>query len=130
MKKNNLLMLAVALSTTMVLGACNRDAGTPPPAADTTTPAADTTMPAEPAPMPAETAPAEPAPAPAAAPVDSGMSFADMDKNKDGGISLDELANTEMLYQHFSVADTDGDGKLSQAEVDKHRADMAAAPSG
>ena len=124
MKKNNLLILAVALSTTMFMGACNRDAGAPPPAADTTTPAEPAPMPAEPAPMPAE-----PAPAPATA-TDSGMSFADMDKNKDGGIALDELADTEMLYQHFSVADTDGDGKLSQAEVDKHRADMAAAPGG
>jgi hypothetical protein len=125
MNRNNLLMLAVALSTTMLLGACNRERnGTPPPAADTTTPAEPAPMPAEPAP-----APAEPAPAPAAA-TDSGMSFADMDKNKDGGITLDELADTEMLHQHFSEADTNGDGKLSQAEVDKHRADMAAAPGG
>jgi type IV secretory pathway VirB10-like protein len=122
MKKNNLLILAVALSTTMLLGACNRSHDeTPPPAADTTTPA-------EPAPMPAEPAPA-PAPAPAAA-TDSGMSFADMDKNKDGGVTPDELADTEMLHQHFSEADTNSDGKLSEAEVGKHRADMAAAPGG
>ena len=124
MNKNNLLMLAVALSTTMFMGACNRDVGAPPPAADTTTPAEPAPMPAEPAPMPAE-----PAPAPAAA-TDSGMSFADMDKNKDGGITLDELADTEMLHQHFTEADTNSDGKLSEAEVDKHRADMAAAPGG
>ena len=125
MKKNKLLILAVALSTTMMLGACNRERNeTPPPAADTTTPAEPAPMPAEPAP-----APAEPAPAPAAA-TDSGMSFADMDKNKDGGVALDELADTEMLHQHFSEADTNSDGKLSEAEVDKHRADMAAAPGG
>ena len=125
MKKNNLLILAVALSTTMLLGACNRGSDqTPPPAADTTTPAEPAPMPAEPAPMPAE-----PAPAPASA-TDSGMSFADMDANKDGGITLDELADTEMLHQHFSEADTNSDGKLSQAEVDKHRADMAATPGG
>jgi hypothetical protein len=124
MKTNNLLILAVALSTTMLLGACNRGDQTPPPAADTTTPAEPAPMPAEPAPMPAE-----PAPAPATA-TDSGMSFADMDANKDGGITLDELADTEMLHQHFTQADTNGDGKLSEAEVDKHRADMAAVPGG
>lgn len=117
MKHNNLLMLAVALSGTLLLGACNRD----------TTPAADTPPPAEPAPT-ADTMP--PAPAPVAPPTDSGMSFADMDKNKDGGITLDELADTEMLHQHFSQADADADGKLSQEEVDKHRADMAAMPGG
>jgi len=125
MKKNNLLILAVALSTTMLLGACNRSPEeTPPPAADTTPPAEPAPMPAEPAP-----APAEPAPAPAAA-TDSGMSFADMDKNKDGGVTPDELADTEMLHQHFSEADTNSDGKLSEAEVAKHRADMAATPGG
>lgn len=54
------------------------------------------------------------------------MSFADMDKNHDGSVSKDELSASDMLYQHFSVADTDGNGKLSEAEVTKHRADMAA----
>lgn len=58
-----------------------------------------------------------------------GMSFADMDKNGDGGISKDELKAGQMLYDHFSVADADGNGMLSEAEVTKHRADMAAAPS-
>lgn len=128
MKKNNLLMLAVALSTSMLLGACNRDrddtAATP---ADTTTPAEPAPVATEPAPMPAEPAPI---PAPAATPTDSGMSFADMDKNKDGSLTHDEMADTEMLHQHFSEADTNGDGKLSPAEVDKHRADMAAKPGG
>ena len=69
-----------------------------------------------------------PEPAAPAAAVDSGMPFDAMDKNADGGIVLDELAPTEMLHQHFIQADTDQDGKLSPAEVDKHRADMAAAP--
>ena len=58
------------------------------------------------------------------------MSFADMDKNKDGGVSKDELADTEMLHQHFAEADKDGNGSLSQAEVDGHRAAMAAKPGG
>jgi len=58
------------------------------------------------------------------------MSFDDMDKNHDGGMVRDEMADTEMLHQHFDQADGDHDGKLSKAEVDKHRADMAAMPGG
>jgi Ca2+-binding EF-hand superfamily protein len=53
-----------------------------------------------------------------------------MDKNQDGGITPDELSSTEMLYEHFSVADADGNGQLSADEIVKHRADMAAAPQG
>lgn len=124
MKPNTLSMLAVALSTAFLVAACDRDRE-PEPA-----PSADTTMPAEPAPAPEPVPAPEPATMPAPAPVDSGLAFADMDKNKDGGITHDELADSEMLHQHFSQADTDADGKLSPAEVDKHRADMAAAPAG
>lgn len=121
MKPNNLLMLAFALSTALVAAGCDRDRDE--------TPAATTAAPAATAPAPAPVA-APPAATPApATPVDSGLSFADMDKNHDGSITKDELADTEMLYQHFAEADTNGDGKLSQAEVDKHRADMAAAPA-
>ncbi len=57
---------------------------------------------------------------------DGDKSFTDMDKNSDGGISKDELAPGDMLYDHFSVADADGNGMLSEAEVTKHRADMKA----
>lgn len=57
-----------------------------------------------------------------------GSSFADMDTNGDGGISKDELAPGDMLYEHFAVADADGNGKLSEAEVAKHRADMKSMP--
>jgi len=124
MKLNNLTMLALALSTTLFAAGCNRDAdtaGEPATSADS--------MPADAMPVEPAVAP-EPAPAPAAAMADSGMSFADMDKNSDGGIAHDELADGEMLDQHFSTADTDGDGKLSAAEVDAHRADMAANPGG
>ncbi len=54
------------------------------------------------------------------------MSFSDMDKNHDGNLTKDELPTNSMLYQHFSTADADGNARLSEAEVDKHRADMAA----
>ena len=122
MKTNNLLMLAMAVSATLFVSGCDRDRDAAP--------AASTDVPA-----PVEPAPVDPAPAPVPAPTpppmaDSGMTFAEMDKNADGGITPDELADSEMLHQHFTTAETDGDGKLSQAEVDKHRADMAAAPAG
>lgn len=61
-------------------------------------------------------------------PVDPGQPFSDMDTNKDGMLSKDELAGNEMLTQHFVQADTDGNGSLSQAEVDSHRAAMAGKP--
>ena len=121
MKANTMLPLALALSIALFAPACNRDADVAP----ATEPAVAT----EPAPV--EPAPAPPMPEPAAppaAPVDSGMTFAVMDKNGDGGLTQDELAATEMLHQHFSVADTDGDGKLTSAEVDAHRAAMDAPP--
>lgn len=56
-------------------------------------------------------------------------SFTEMDANSDGSVTQDELSPDDMLHQHFSVADADGDGKLSEAEVTKHRADMAAEPA-
>lgn len=123
MKSNNVLMLALALSGALTLAGCSRDAT---PAVDTAAPAPVAAPAIEPVPAPP---PAAPAPM-ATAPMDSGMPFAAMDKNADGGIALDELATTEMLHQHFGMADSDNDGKLSEAEVDKHRAEMAATPGG
>jgi Ca2+-binding EF-hand superfamily protein len=61
----------------------------------------------------------------AATATDSGMSFTDMDKNMDSGVSRDELAPTEILYQRFNEADTSGDGTLSVAEVERFRSGMA-----
>ena len=138
MKSQNRLILAVALSSALFVSACHRDndsddaatVATPAPA--TVAAPAEATLP-PPATSAATPAPATTAAAPAAStttPVDSGLAFAAMDKNGDGGISKDELSDTEMLYQHFSAADTDGNGKLSSAEVDTHRAEMAAKPGG
>lgn len=122
-------LLALLVPSIAMLAACNRapktdDAATPPAAMSEPAPAADA--------MPADTAPASTPPADSMGTTSAtapGMSFAEMDKNKDGGIAKDELPATDMLYEHFSVADADGDGKLSEAEVTKHRADMAAAPA-
>ena len=119
------VLLAALIPGLALLTACNRnvDDTNPTPTTETApAPAATDTMPPEPTPtepMPAETAPA------AMPSTGSEMSFADMDKNHDGGITKDELADTDMLYEHFSAADTDGDGKLSEAEVSKHRAEMS-----
>jgi hypothetical protein len=125
MKQKMLPILVVLLATAVLVVGCKKTEETTATAPTAAEPAP---APAPEAPPPA-TEPMPPTPAPAA-PVDSGMSFEDMDKNKDGGISKDELADTEMLSQHFAGADKDSDGKLSKAEVDAHRAEMAAAPGG
>jgi hypothetical protein len=142
MKAQNHLLLAMALSSALLATACNRGNDNDADDAAATAASATATAPADTMPasstmaMPASSTMAMPAPgtvAPAAStttPVDSGLTFAAMDKNGDGGIAKDELADTEMLYQHFSAADTNGDGKLSSAEVDTHRAEMAAKPGG
>lgn len=117
MKLQTMLPLALALSIALFATACNRET--------------DDTLVDEPAvaTAPIEPAPVAPTPEPAPAPVDSGMSFADMDANGDGAITQDELADTEMLFQHFSVADSDASGELSPEEVDAHRAAMADSPA-
>lgn len=146
MKTQNLLMLSATLSGALLLTACNRNsepAATPDSAAtpadsaampaDTSVPPATQTPPTSDAmqtPMPASNMPASDMPATGAAPKDSGMTFAQMDKNADGGVVHDELTSGEMLDQHFSMADANKDGKLSAEEVEKHRADMAAKPGG
>jgi hypothetical protein len=102
--------------------ACDRDRD-PDYGADTA-PADVPGLPAEPI-TPAPTMP-EPAPPP----IDSGMTFVEMDRNSDGGITREELDAGEMLYQHFDVADTNGDGVLSQAEVDARLVALGLAPVG
>lgn len=116
MLNKHTLLLALLIPGLAGLAACSRDNADDVAAPATNTPA-DT--------MPAQPMPADPAPAVA----NNEMSFAEMDKNSDGGITHDEMSDADMLHQHFSVADADGDGKLSEAEVSKHRADMAAAPA-
>ncbi len=119
MLNRHTLLLAVLIPGLAGLAACSRnDADDVAAPVTTTTPAAADSMPAQP--MPAD-------PAPSMGNIE--MSFAEMDKNGDGGVTLDEMSPDEMLYQHFSVADADGDNRLSEAEIMKHRADMAAAPS-
>jgi len=136
-------LLAVLIPGLVVLAGCNgKDAE------DTVTPVAVTApVPAGSmeAPMPTDSMPSNSMPA-AGMPADGmhadaamgghdmgamgkEMSFTEMDKNRDGGVTADEMMDTDMLHQHFSVADSNGDSKLSETEITKHRADMAAAPA-
>ena len=134
MKLNTIAMLALLAPVIAVLPACNRS---PPTADDMAAPPAATTPPAETAPAatPYDTTPAPATDAATTTPsstaagndTSAGLTFEQMDKNHDGGITPDELSPTEMLYEHFSAADTDGNGQLSADEIVKHRADMAAA---
>lgn len=119
--KKTLPILIVVLATTVLAVAC-KETESPVATEPTPMPAPETQPPPATEPMPST-------PAPAAA-TDSGMSFEDMDTNKDGGITKDELADTEMLSQHFATADKDSDGKLTKSEVDAHRAEMATSPGG
>ena len=105
------LLFALMVPGIAVLAACDRDTD------DDMAPAATDAAPA------VETAPPVADVPPEGTDMDA-MAFADMDMNQDGGISMDELTADQMLHQHFAVADADGDGMLSEAEVAKHRADM------
>ena len=62
--------------------------------------------------------------APSATLADATTLFDDMDVNKDDGLSQDELPDTHPLRQGFTVADSDGNGMLSRAEVDSYRNKM------
>lgn len=119
-------LLAIGLSALLV-SACGRDeesTNSPrPESADVgETPAVGVPTVAEPF--------SEARSAPASAPVkrDSGLSFTDLDKNMDSDVTRDELPMTEMLHQHFDQADTSQDGKLSYAEIERHRMDMTLEP--
>ena len=150
MNMKSTVLLTLLMPGLALLSGCNQatpDADTPVDATTTAptdmTPAS--TMPADTMPadtmatdsMATDTMPAGSASAPAMPSDGTGgmagaadnLSFADMDKNSDGGIAHNELATGTMLDMHFSTADADSDGKLSEAEVAKHRADMAAAPA-
>ncbi len=119
MLNKHTLLLAVLVPGLAGLAACTRN-----DANDTAAPVTT------PAPAAAENMPAQPMPAdPAPSMSSNDMTFAQIDKNSDGSITHDEMSDADMLHQHFSVADTNGDNKLSEAEVTKHRADMAAAPA-
>lgn len=120
MLNKHTLLLAVLIPGLAGLTACSRN-----DADDVAAPATTTTAPAGADAMPAQPMPANPNPPMGT----TELSFAEMDKNSDGGVTHDEMSDADMLHQHFSVADSNGDNTLSEAEIMKHRADMAAAPS-
>ena len=120
----SLTMLSLALPVALLATACNHTADDMSAAEPAAAPAGEPAPAAATAPMPAPAAPT--VPEPATTPMDSGTAFEQMDENGDGGITQEELAATDMLYQHFGAADSDANGMLSPAEVDAHRAAMAA----
>lgn len=117
MLNTHALLLAVLIPGFAGLAACSRNDADDVAAPVTTAAPADG--------MPAQPLPGDPNPSMSS----NELSFAQMDKNADGGVTHDEMADTDMLHQHFSVADADGDNKLSEAEIAKHRADMATLPA-
>ncbi|MDQ3039978.1 MAG: EF-hand domain-containing protein [Pseudomonadota bacterium] len=122
--KNIYGLLPGLVLSAFLVSACDRDrpatgADAPGGAADSVADRSDELAPAPPPPRVPVNVPVKP---------DSGQSFTDLDKNMDSGISRDELARTEMLYQHFNEADSSGDGKLSYAEMERHREDMGMEP--
>lgn len=123
MNTKNTVLFALLVPGLMTLAACNKADNDMDDAAMPADSAAMDTMPADT--MPADTMHDDAMPGHDMAMMGDDMSFADMDKNSDGGVSMDELAETDMLHQHFSVADADGNGMLSDAEISKHRSDMA-----
>ena len=128
MRSSTPLLIVVGLSALLV-SACRRD-GESNNAPDAQS-ADFGEAPAVSAPAVAEPSPrARTVPTPNSAPVkrDSGLSFTDLDKNMDSDVTRDELPMTEMLHQHFNEADTSGDGKLSYAEIERHRMDMTLEP--
>jgi len=71
------------------------------------------------------------APAPAATPTPAAMastdkpkSFKDLDANKDGKLSKDEVAGNATWTADFDAADANKDGSISKTEFKKHNADL------
>lgn len=122
MNTKTTVLLALLMPGLVSLAACNRDGAAMDDAAK---PPADAMATDSAAPPPMDTMPADTMPADGMAMMGDEMTFAQMDANSDGSVSMDELSPTDMLHQHFSVADADGNGMLSEAEINQHRADMA-----
>jgi hypothetical protein len=80
---------------------------------------------ATPATAPTNTSATDPANTPAVA--DSNAkpaTFKELDANKDGKLSHDEVAGSAMWTSDFDTADTDKDGYISKSEFKKHEADI------
>lgn len=143
MSFHNKLILPLAIAVVLATAACNREAADADMPADT---AATDTAATDPASAPADAMP--PTDSTATPPTDAGTppttppetdgaavaapstaTVAAMDKNADGGLSMDELPEGDMLREHFATADADSNGTLSQAEIDEHNSDMTSQPA-
>lgn len=125
------LLLPLAIVAAIGLGACAQESGYDADAtADTAAEPADDTMATDPA--------AQVPPATEPVPVDDSATMADagampspapdlatLDANQDGSLSMDELPAGDPWRNQFASADTDGNGMLSQGEIDARATDAA-----
>jgi len=102
-----------------------------PPAFAQTSPAPATppdTAGAPATPMHEGTSPPEsevaPAPTTPTAALTSTATFKELDANKDGKLSKDEVASDPMWSANFDTADTDKDGYISKSEFKKYQAEQ------
>ena len=119
LSRKTLLSLIAASAMSMTSLAFAQDAATSPdvpPATATATPhdgpmqeGATATPANTPAPMASTTKP---------------KTFKELDANKDGKLSRDEVAGDPTWSAEFDAADTNKDGYISKSEFKKHEADM------
>ena len=122
MKHSRSRLLLLAAASMMALPAFAQNASAPPqtdPSA-TAAPAA----PAAPAQAPAQDSAPQVAATTAATESSKPADFKQLDANKDGKLSRDEVAGDAMWTADFDAADTNKDGYLSKAEFRKHEADL------
>jgi len=90
----------------------------PPPDQQANPPAGSTSVPTPQSPAtPTDRAPMATATSPTQI-----ATFADLDINKDSGLTKDEVIGDQTLSNSFATYDTNGDGKLSQEEFAKYKA--------
>jgi hypothetical protein len=121
LSRKTLLVLFAASAVSMTSLAF---AQTAPTAPDTAPPA---TPPAAMHDDPMQEGAAAPAPNTTSAPMASTSkpkTFKDLDANKDGKLSKDEVAGDPTWSADFDAADTNKDGYISKSEFKKHEADL------
>jgi hypothetical protein len=114
------LFAASAVSMTSLAFAQTDPAATTPPPAGTMT--HDGAMQEGPAAAPAPNT--APAPMASMASTDKPKSFKDLDANKDGKLTKDEVAGDATWTADFDAADLNMDGSISKTEFKKHSADL------
>jgi hypothetical protein len=118
--RKTLLSLFVASAVSMTSLAFAQTAPTAPDSTAATPPPASANAPMQEGTMAAATAST---PAPMAS-TTKPKSFKELDANKDGKLSKDEVAGDPTWTADFDAADTNKDGSISKSEFKKHEADL------